>query len=114
MASNNSTLKVDYEDIWREVRQMDFGETKPSNDHDRHTVQHITNIMKAHRYAINHPKQAGISEKKVRIYEKRMQVMRNIWVKECQIASRVDSEVPVVQKDEEGTWRVYTQENSQQ
>ena len=111
MASNNSTLKVDYEDIWREVRQMDFGETKPSNDHDRHTVQHLTNIMKAHRYAINHPKQAGISKKKARIYEKRMQVMGNIWVKECQIASRVDSEVPVVQKDEEGTWRVYTQKN---
>ena len=111
MASNKPTLKVDYEDIWREVRQRDFGETKPSNDHDRHTVQHLTNIMKAHRYAINHPKQAGISERKVQTYEKRMQVMRNIWVRECHIASRVDSEVPVVQRDEEGTWRVYAQEN---
>ena len=111
MASNKATLKVDYEDIWREVRQKDFGETKPSNEHDRHTVQHLTNIMKAHRQAINHPKQAGISEKRAQTYEKRIQVMRSIGTKECHIASRVDSEVPVVQRDEKGTWRVYTQEN---
>ena len=38
MASNNPRLKVDYEDIWREVKQMDFGEVKPSSAHDRHTV----------------------------------------------------------------------------
>ena len=99
MASNNSILKVDYEDIWREVKQMDFGETKPSNAHDRHTVRHISNVMKATRHAISHPEQAGISQKRVRLYEERMQVMRNIWVRECQIASRADSEVPVVWKE---------------
>ena len=111
MASNRATLKVDYEDIWGEVKQKDFGETKPSNEHDRHTVQHLTNIMKAHRQAINHPKQAGISEKRAQTYEKRIQVMRSIWTRECHIASRVDSEVPVVRKGEKGTWRIYTQEN---
>ena len=114
MASNNSILKVDYDDIWGEVKQMDFGETKPSNAHDRHTVQHITNVMKATRHAINHPEQAGISQKRAQLYEERMQVMRNAWVKECQIASRVDPEVPVVQKDEKGTWRVYTQKKLKQ
>ena len=114
MANNSFMLKVDYEDIWKDVKQMDFGEVKPTNAHDRHTVQHITNVMKATRHAINHPEQAGISQERVQLYEERMQVMRNIWVEECQIASKVDAEVPVVQKDEEGTWRVYTQENSRQ
>ena len=114
MTSNNAMLKVDYEDIWREVSQKDFGETKPSNEHDRHSVQYITDIMKTHRHAIDHPEQAGISEKRVQVYEKRMQVLRKIWIRECQLASRVDPEVPVVQRDEKGTWRVYTQENSQQ
>ena len=41
MASDRAMLKVDYEDIWGEVEQKDFGETKPSNEHDRHTVQHL-------------------------------------------------------------------------
>ena len=78
MANSNFTLKVNYKDIWRDVRQMDFGEAKPSNAHDRHTVQHITNVMKATRHAINHPEQAGISQERVQLYEERMQVMRSI------------------------------------
>ena len=111
MASNNPRLKVDYEDIWREVKQMDFGETQPSSAHDRHTVRHISDVMKATRHAISHPEQAGISQERAQLWEKRMQELRKAWVNECRIASRTDPEVPVVQKDKEGTWRVYTQGN---
>ena len=39
--------------------------------------------------------------------------MRSSWVRECHLASKVDSEVPMVQKDEKGTWRIYTQGNQQ-
>ena len=72
MASNRDTVKVDYEDIWGEVEQKDFGETKPSNEHDndRHTVQRLTDIMKAYRQAINQSKQARISEQTAQIYER--------------------------------------------
>ena len=111
MASNNPRLKVDYEDIWREVKQMDFGETKPSSAHDRHTVRHISEVMKATRHAISHPEQAGLSQERAQLWEGRMQELRNAWVNECRIASRTDPEVPVVQKDKKGTWRVYTQGN---
>ena len=114
MASNSSTLKVDYEDIWKDVNQMDFGEMKPTNAHDRHTVQRITNVMKATRHAINNPEQMGINQDRVQVYEERIKVLRNIWIGECQIASKVDAEVPVVQKDAEGTWRVYPQGDSGQ
>ena len=111
MASNNSILKVDYDDIWREVKQMDFGETKPSNAHDRHTVRHISNVMKATRHAISHPEQAGLSQERAQLWEGRMQELRNAWVNECRIASRTDPEVPVVQQDKRWNWRVYTQRN---
>ena len=96
MTSNNAMLRVDYEDIWGEVSQKDFGETKPTNEHDRHSVQYITDIMKTHRHSIDHPEQAGISEKRVQVYERRMQVLKKIWIRECQLASSVDPEVPVV------------------
>ena len=111
MASNNPRLKVDYEDIWREVKQMDFGEVKPSSAHDRHTVRHISEVMKATRQAISHPEQAGLSQERVRLWEGRMKELRGAWVNECQIASRTDPEVPVVQQDKRGNWRVYTQRN---
>ena len=111
MASNRAMLKVDYEDIWGEVEQKDFGETKPSNEHDRHTVQYLTDIMKAYRQAINQSKQAKTNKQTAQLYERRMQVMRSSWARECHLASKVDSEVPMVQKDEKGTWRIYTQGN---
>ena len=114
MASKSSMLKVDCEDIWKDVNQIDFGEVRPTNAHDRHTVQRITNVMKATRHAINNPEQMGINQDRVQVYEERMKVLRNIWIGECQIASKVDAEVPVVQKDAEGTWRVYPQGDSGQ
>ena len=111
MASDRAMFKVDYEDIWGEVEQRDFGETKPSNEHDRHTVQGLTDIMKAYRRAISQSKQARANKQTARLYERRMQVMRSSWVRECHLASKVDSEVPMVQKDELGIWRIYTQGN---
>ena len=67
--------------------------------------------MKAYRQAINQSKQAKTNKQTAQLYERRMQVMRSSWARECHLASKVDSEVPMVQKDEKGTWRIYTQGN---
>ena len=113
MTSNMSKPNIDYEEVWKDVSQMEFGEVMPTNEHDRQTVKRITNVMKATRHAINNPEQMGINQERVKVFKKRMKVLKKIWIEECKVASKVDPKVPVVRKIGR-KWRVYPQGDQEQ
>ena len=113
MASNNVKPIVDCDEVWSEVKQMDFGRIAPTNEHDEQTVRGLTNLMKTARMAINNPEQMGINQEQVEVLEKKLKGMKKRWIEECEPASKVDPGVPVLRK-QGGRWRVYPQEDQRQ
>ena len=113
MANNMSKPNIDCEEVWKDVKQMDFGDVAPTNEHDGQTFKGITNLMKAARSAINNPEQMGINQKQVKVLEKKLKGMKRRWIEECEIASKVDPEVPVARKQGR-RWRVYPQGDQEQ
>ena len=110
MASNNVKPIVNCDEVWNEVKQMDFGRTAPTNEHDEQTVRGLTNLMKTARMAINNPEQMGINQEQVEVLERKLKGMKQRWIEECEPASKVDLGVPILKK-QGGRWRVYPQEN---
>ena len=110
MAGSNFKPIVDCDEVWREVKQMDFGRIAPTNEHDEQTVRGLTNLMKTARMAINNPEQMGINQEQVEVLEKKLKGMKRRWIEECEPASKVDPGVPVLRK-QGGRWRVYPQED---
>ena len=113
MEDNRSKPIIDCDEVWREVKQMDFGRMAPTNEHDKQTVRGITNLMKTARMAINNPEQMGINQEQVEVLEKKLKGMKRRWIEECELASKVDPRVPVLRK-QGGRWRVYPQEDQGQ
>ena len=109
MEDNRSKPIIDCDEVWKEVKQMDFGRMAPTNEHDEQTVRGITNLMKTARMAINNPEQMGINQEQVEVLEKKLKGMKRRWIEECEPASKVDPGVPVLRK-QGGRWRVYPQE----
>ena len=62
MAGNNFKPIVNCDEVWREVKQKDFGRIAPTNEHDEQTVRGLTNLMRTARMAINNPEQMGINQ----------------------------------------------------
>ena len=110
MEDNRSKPIIDCEEVWKEVKQMDFGRMAPTNEHDEQTVRGLTNLMKTARMAINNPEQMGINQEQVEVLEKKLKGMKRRWIEECEPASKVDPGVPVLRK-QGGRWRVYPQED---
>ena len=99
---------IDCEEVWKEVKQMDFGKVAPTNEHDGQTFKGVTNLMKATRKAINNPEQMGLDQEQVKVLQKKLKRMKGRWMEECELASKVDPRVPVLMK-QGGRWRVYPQ-----
>ena len=53
MVSNSGRPIVDCDEVWKEVGQVNFGRTSPTNEHDRHSVRGIVALMMETRDAIN-------------------------------------------------------------
>ena len=66
---------------------MDFGNVAPTNEHDGQTFKGITDLMKA-------------------VLKRKLKGMKRRWIEECEMASKVDPEVPVVRKRGR-TWILY-------
>ena len=113
MAGNRFKPIVDCDEVWREVKQMDFGRMAPTNEHDEQTVRGLTNLMKTARMAINNPEQMGINQEQVKVLEKKLKGMKRRWIEECEPASKVDPGVPILRR-QGGRWRVYPQEGQGQ
>ena len=110
MAGNNVKPIVNCDEVWSEVKQMDFGRIAPTNEHNEQTVRGLTNLMKTARMAINNPEQMGINQEQVEVLERKLKGMKQRWIEECEPASKVDLGVPILRK-QGGWWRVYPQEN---
>ena len=113
MEDNRSKPIIDCEEVWKEVKQMDFGRVAPTNEHDGQTFKGVTNLMKAAREAINNPERMGIDQEQVEVLQKKLKGMKRRWIEECELASKVDPRVPVLRK-QGGRWRVYPQEDQGQ
>ena len=113
MDDSRSKHIIDCKEVWKEVKQMDFGRVAPTNEHDEQTVRGVTNLMKIARKAINNPEQMGINQEQVEVLEKKLKGMKKRWIEECELASKVDPRVPALRK-QGGRWRVYPQENQGQ
>ena len=110
MASNSGRPIVDCDEVWKEVGQVNFGRTSPTNEHDRHSVKGMVTLMMETRDAINNPEQWGASQEQVRTFEDKLRQMRVLLAEECKIARRVDPKVPAV-GEQGGRWRVHPQGN---
>ena len=109
MASNNIKHIVNCDDVWDEVKQIDFGRIAPTNEHDGQTVRGLTDLMKTAWMAINNPEQMGINQEQVEVLERKLKGMKKRWIEECEPASKVDPGVPILRR-QGGRWRVFLQE----
>ena len=113
MDASRSKPIINCEEVWKEVKQMDFGRVAPTNEHDEQTFNGVTNLIKTARKAINNPEQMGINQEQVEVLEKKLKGMKRRWIEEYELASRVDPRVPVLRKQGRW-WRVYPQEDQGQ
>ena len=85
-------LNVNYDEVWREVSNVEFVNQIPSSEYDRDSVQGLTNLIRETLEILQnleHLNQAQIMDLKAKVQQLNAQLTRK-----STLARRVDPSVP--------------------
>ena len=101
-----STPGSNFAEIWDEVNRSDFVSAVPTNEHDRHSVRGMFDLMREIEEAIRNAKQVGMNPARTGGFERELKQMREFFAEECKIARRIDPKVPIVRRRGQ-RWEAY-------
>ena len=95
-----------FAEIWDEVNRSGFASAVPTNEHDRHSVRGMFDLMRDIEGAIKNTKQVGMDPVRIRGFKGELKQMREFFAEECKVARRVDPKVPLVRRRGQ-RWEAY-------